>query len=274
LGDTGFVDAETYTGNGAMSVISNGVGLATRSGGSSSGTITIPAVSSVSQVGAAYLYWMTIGGPDDQVVFRGKTITGSLIGASRNTCWPWLNPVAPNRVYRAKLASAEVVGTGAYPISGVGGTYGVDGQGASLVVVVNPQYLEYNTQRVIRLRHGAMTVDANATPMSHTFANLSVPKQPLSAELHVGMGDTEFNLWEDSMYFNGSPITSAAAFSGSDGPQWDAVKIPIPVTLLPAGTTSATNGIGLGTYSNGDCMAWAYSALSYKYKLDPPVFSH
>jgi hypothetical protein len=265
IADTGFKDAETFTGQGTMNITSNGVGLATRSGGTPTGTIAISGIPSGSSIVAAYLYWMTLGGPDDTVTFQGVARTGTLIGASQNSCWPVVNPLGPNRVYRASLPASAVPGNGTYTITGVGGTNFIDAQGASLVVVYAPPFIEIaGTSRVIKIRHGAMTLNTVASPMSHTFAGLSVPKTPTSVQLHVGMGDTEGSLGENSMMLGSSVVTPANYFTGSDGPQWDDVTIAVPTSVLPAGTTSISNSIGLPSYG-GDCMAWAYSALSYKW---------
>jgi hypothetical protein len=65
----------------------------------------------------------------------------------------------------------------------------------------------------------------------------------------------------------GSPITSKGAFGGSNGPQWDALRIGVPASLLPAGTTSAANSLSLVPNVTGDCLAWAYSALSYQWAV-------
>ena len=147
----------------------------------------------------------------------------------------------------------------------------MDGQGASLVVIYNPPFLEWPpTARIIRLRHGAMTLNSVGPAMSHTFSGLSVPKTPLSAELHVGIGDGELS-WEDSMRLAGVPITGQGFFSGANGPQWDDATIGVPASLLPAGTTSVTNSISLLQNSAPDCLAWAYSALSYKWQTSAPI---
>ena len=137
VADTGFVDANTYTGSGDWGLVSNGVGLATRTSGSSgplSGPITISGIPSGSVIVAAYLYWMTLGGPDPSVDLNGPR-TGTLVGASQNTCWPGVNQLGPNRVYRAALPTGVVTGNGTYTVGGVGGSNGIDAQGASIVVV-------------------------------------------------------------------------------------------------------------------------------------------
>ena len=54
------------------------------------GTITLnglPTVPNGAIVQHAALYWMTIGGPDDTAVFNGVSRTGTLVGASKDTCW-------------------------------------------------------------------------------------------------------------------------------------------------------------------------------------------
>jgi subtilisin family serine protease len=267
ISDTGFVDAEKFTGAGTMGVISNGIGLGTRMGGPFSGSINISGVPGGSKIVAAYLYWMTLGGPNDTIKFQGQSIKGTLIGASQNACWPSVNPMGPNRVYRASLPASLAPGNGSYTVSGVGGSYNIDGQGASLVVIYAPPYLEIpSTSRAIVIRHGAMTLNAVGQTMSQTFSGLSVPKNPSFVELHIGMGNGNTGGYEDSMLFAGSPITSKGAFEGFNGPGWDAPRIAVPVSLLPAGTTSASNSLSLVPHTAGQCLAWAYSALSYKWQ--------
>ncbi|HET9444401.1 MAG TPA: S8 family serine peptidase [Acidimicrobiales bacterium] len=257
LADTGFKSGGSFAYTGG-DVASNGVGLATRAGGPASGSISISTIPAGSSVKAAYLYWMTLGGPDSTAVFKGVSRTGTLIGASRNTCWPGVNQGGPNRVYRASIPVAEVPGNGAYSVSGVGGAGGTDGQGASLVVVyADPA--NANAGRVY-IRHGAMSAVASGTSMSHTFTGLSVPSNPVQVRLHAGLADGQAGATEGSLLFNGTAVTAADAYDSTDGLLWDDDRLFVSTTQLPAGTTSRTNSITVGS----DCLAWAYSALAYR----------
>ena len=256
--DTGFVSGGAFKYLGG-SVASNGVGLATRAGGPSSGTITISGIPSTGVVRKAFLYWMTIGGPAPVAYFKGTILTGALVGASRDTCWN-VQQYGPNRVYRADVTSL-VAGNGSYPVSGVGGGL-VDGQGASLVVVYSSASFAVGR---IYLRHGALTVNTDGATMSHTFKGLSVPSTPTQVRLHVGIADGG-GFYEQGMQLQGIAVTNPNFFSGKDGKMWDDDRITVSPALLPSGTTSRTNSLTSG--APGDCLAWAYSALAYQY---PPL---
>jgi hypothetical protein len=182
------------------------------------------------------------------------------VGAGLDTGWN-INQFGPNRVYRATVPVENIVaGDATYAVSGVGNRInGADGQGASLVVI----YSRAGTGQTgkIFLRHGGLTVRAGQK-MSHSFAGLTVPTTPSQVSLHVGMGDgTTTAGGEDPMRFQGTPITEANFFFGEDGPMWDAVRIPISTTLLPAGTTSRTNSI----QTVDDSLAWGYAILAYQH---------
>jgi subtilisin len=256
LRDTGFRNAGRFTYRGG-GVASNGIGLATRAGGPSSGTITLSDIPSGARVRKAYLYWMTIGGPDPWITYFGIPIRGKLLGASEDTCWD-VNQSGPNRVYRAALPTWAVPGNFSYPIGGVGGSNGVEGQGASLVVVYSQAGSPLNGR--IHLRHGAMTVNDVGETMEHTFTGLSVPVAPTTAQLHVGVGDGQ-NFPDAPMQLAGAAVTGPDVFSGSDQPMWDDLDVTLPTNLLPVGTRERTNTI---TAAN-DCLAWAYAALGYQY---------
>ena len=119
LRDTGFKAGAGFILEGG-DIASNGVGLATRAGAPASGTITISGIPAGAVVQHSALYWMTIGGPDASAVFQGVSRTGTLVGASRDSCWN-VNQLGPNRVYRHVFPTGVVTGNGSYTISGVGG---------------------------------------------------------------------------------------------------------------------------------------------------------
>jgi hypothetical protein len=257
LRDTGFRDAGRFAYRGG-GVASNGIGLARRAGGPSSGWIRLGGIPSGARVQHAYLYWMTIGGPDDLVFYMGIPIRGTLVGASRDTCWN-LNQYGPNRLYRATLPAWAAPRNGSYLVGGVGGGQGGDGQGASLVVVYG-QARSPLTGRVY-LRHGAMTVAEFGETMQHAFGGLTVPASRTNARLHVGVGDGQ--AFSDApMRFAGVPVTGPDAFPGSDRQLWDDLRVAVPSALLPAGTTGRSNAIT----AEEDCLAWGYAALTYQYR--------
>ncbi len=262
VGDTGFVEAESYAGGAQLGLVSNGVGLATRAGGPASGPITISGIPSGSTIQAAFLYWMTIGGPDPSVILQGVVRTGTLVGASRNTCWFTVNQQGPNRVYRAAVPASSVPGNGSYTVSGVGGFDGIDGQGASLLVVYKGPVVDPRT-KVIRLRHGSMTVNSPYEYMGHSFQNLSVPANPDMVQLNVGVGDGGPDP-EGPLWLTANTVTSPNAFSGSDGPSWDDLTIAAPANSLQAGSVVTSNWLTASSYQFADCLAWAYAALSYR----------
>ncbi len=257
LRDTGFRPGAGFILQGG-DIASNGVGLATRAGGPASGTINITGIPAGATVQHAALYWMTIGGPDSSAVFQGVSRSGTLVGASKDSCWN-VNQFGPNRVYRHVLPLGVVTGNGAYTISGVGGSGGVDGQGASLVVLYrNPASTK--TGRLI-IRHGAITGATSGQVMSNTFTGLTVPANPSLVRLHAGMADGQPAPTEGAMLFNGAAISPVNFYNGTDGLLWDDDRMAVPTAQLPAGTTTRTNTITTGS----DCLAWAYSALAYQH---------
>jgi subtilisin family serine protease len=255
--DTGFKAGASFILPGG-DIASNGVGLATRAGGPASGTITISGIPAGAIVQHAALYWMTIGGPDPVAVFNGVSRSGTLVGASRDSCWN-VNQLGPNRVYRHVFPLGQVTGNGNYTVSGVGGLAGADGQGASLVIL----YRNPASTKVGRLiiRHGAMTGNGTTPTMSHTFTGLTVPSGPSQVRYHAGLADGQVGATEGAMLFNGAAISPVNFYDGSDGALWDDDRRPLSVLTLPAGTTSRTNSITVGS----DCLAWAYAALGYQH---------
>ncbi len=198
---------------------------------------------------------MTIGGPDSQALFNGVNRAGTLVGASKDSCWN-INQLGPNRVYRHVFPTGVITGNGTFTVGGVGGIGGADGQGASLVLIYRTNSPLARTGH-ITIRHGAVT--GIGTTMSNVFTNLSVPVQPLFASLNAAVADGQAPFTEGPMTVQGQPVSPANAYDGSDGPLWDDDRFSVPNTLFPAGTTSRTNTLASGN----DCLAWAYSALSY-----------
>jgi subtilisin len=254
ISDTGLRAGAQFTVDGG-GVTSQGVSLATRAGAPGTGTITINGLPNGAIVQHAALYWMTIGGPDTTASFNGVLRPGTLVGASKDSCWN-INQLGPNRVYRHVFPAGAITGNGTFTVGGVGGIGGADGQGASLVLVFrNPGPLARTTQ--VTIRHGAITGAGTTPAMSTVFTNLNVPVQPLFASLNAAVADGQAAT-EGPMTFQGQPISAANIYDGSDGPLWDDDRFNVPNTLLPAGTTTRSNSLTAGN----DCLAWAYSALS------------
>lgn len=272
LRHTGFKPTQFFGALTGGGVASNGVGLARRTTSTPNPT-TSPVTRSLNLSGIpagavvhdAYLFWQSVGGPDATIIFKGVARTGTLVGGSgQYNCW---NPSNANdggtgfggafRTYRFRVPTAEIPGNGTYTVGGVGNTTGIDGQGASLVVIYRiPSSAQ--TGRVA-LRYGAMTAQPGGAAMSHTFTGLNVPTAPTIRELHVGIGDGQtFN--DPAMLFAGSVITPANFWSGSDLNYWDDDTIALAASLLPAGTTTRTNSQG----ATAECLTWSYAALTYR----------
>ncbi len=257
LRDTGLKPGASFILQGG-GIASNGVSLATRAGAPATGTINLTGIPAGAVVQHAALYWMTIGGPDSSAVFNGVSRTGTLVGASRDSCWN-INQLGANRVYRHVFPLGVVTGNGLYTVGGVGGFSGIDGQGASLVVLYRvPGSLK--TGRLI-IRHGAISGISNGEVMSNTFTGLTVPSPASTVRLHAGMADGQAGATEGSMLFNGAAISPVNFYNGTDGLLWDDDRMAVPTAQLPAGTTTRTNTITTGS----DCLAWAYSALAYQH---------
>ncbi len=256
LADTGFRFYAAFSPTAGLDVASNGIGLATRTGGPASGTIAISGIPAGSSVVLARLVWMTIGGPDASVVFKGTATGGTLIGASRDTAWN-INQGNPNRTYYRDIAASVVPGNGNYSISGVGGVGGADGQGAWLLVYyTNPAVSQVGR---VYTKLGALGMCTFGGTMTHSFSGISVPSAPSKVRLHVGMADGQ-DFTEDPMKLGATAVTGADAFYGGLGTFADAYSLYLSPVHLPAGTTSISNSLKIGT----DCLAWPYSVLTYR----------
>ena len=154
IADTGMRPGAQFQLQGG-GVTSNGVSLATRAGAPSTGTITINGLPNGAIVQHAALYWMTIGGPDSQALFNGVNRAGTLVGASKDSCWN-INQLGPNRVYRHVFPTGVITGNGTFTVGGVGGIGGADGQGASLVLIYRTNSPLARTGHIM-ISHGAVT---------------------------------------------------------------------------------------------------------------------
>jgi subtilisin len=256
LSDLGIFPFRVYdfpaeTGGG---VASNGIGLAGRAGGKSSGNIVINKVPTGAVPVEAWLYWQTYGGADSTVLFNGVSRVGTLVGISRDPCWT-PNQSQPIRTYRAFVGA---LGNGTYPISGVGAV-AAQGQGASLVAVYRGP--AGSDRARISLSNGARTISNVNTVATAYLSTPAIPPLPLWAYVNVGIGDGQ-GLADNPLTFEGSAITLPNSFNGSDGPMWDDRRYPVPVSLLAPGAT-------LRIMSNAvaeDCLTWPYATLTYEFQ--------
>jgi subtilisin len=269
LGHTGFRIDNKFGPTVGLGIASDGVGLARRTNSNQNPTtppvnanFSLTGIPSGGRVLQAYVVYQTLGAPDPTFTFQGVNRTGQLVGGSGQfNCWSTNNGGA-FRTYRFVVPSGVVTGNGTYSIGGVGGTNSAvlgrsDGQGASLVVVYDRPSAARSGRAY--LRWGGLTARPGAAAASHTFTGLNVPAGPVNRGLHVGLGDGEA-FGDPAMQFNGTAITAANFWSGTEGTYWDDARISVPAGLLPAGTTSRTNSQG----ATGECLTWAYAALTYQ----------
>jgi subtilisin len=248
IADTGLRGAISVSGTG-LDMASDGIGMAHRVGAPAAGTVTIGGIPAGATVVASRLIWTTIGGPDPLVVFRGLPVTGTLIGASRDTCWN-ISQLQPNRTYVAPVA---VPGNGTYAIGGVGGVGTADGQGASLVVIYRKASGKVGR---VYLRYGASSSVAGSIAGTTLFTNGNGVHVRRPA-VHVGVGDGQ-SATEDPLLFNGTAITSPDFFSGVNGTLWDDARIPMSTSLIGPGLAAKSIGVkGLG-----DCLVMSYAGVS------------
>lgn len=253
--DTPFVTAYSALVQGG-GVTSQGVGLARRVGASSSEVIALTGVPTSAAVVRAFLIWTTIGSADPTALFNGGTVTGALVGISHDTCWG----IGPNRVYRADVTTL-VPGNGNYRVSGVADTGTGDGQGASLVVVFG-QVTASTVARVV-LRNGARSFTVTGASRSVPLRDES-SSTPQSAALHLGVGDGQ-EFGEEPIEVQGEPVTEASLLSGTDGPLWDDVTVPLPVDLV-----AASKVVNVRLTIRDDWLVWSYAAVTERFPLPQP----
>jgi hypothetical protein len=70
----------------------------------------------------AYLYWMTLGGPDERTHLDGRDYIGTLQGAA--AACEHSNHGEPARTYRAAISVSAVPGDGDYVVSAIKGSNG------------------------------------------------------------------------------------------------------------------------------------------------------
>jgi len=268
LQQTNFRITDRFGPAAGLGLASDGVGLARRTPANQNpttpavnGTFQLTGVPAGARILRSYVVYQTVGAPDASFNFRGVSRSATLIGGSAQYgCWN-TNSDGAIRTYRYVVPPGEVTGNGSYSIGGVGATSNAitgrpDGQGASLVVVFDKPGDARQGRAV--LRWGAMLAQPSSL-MNHSFTGLSVPTTPVAPALHVGIGDGQAAS-DPAMFFNGSAVTAPSIWSGREGAYWDDDRIALPVSSLPAGTTSRTNS----QRTTDDCLTWAYAALTYK----------
>jgi subtilisin len=248
LAGTGLRVGISTTATGA-DMVSGGVGLR----GTYAGSITQSGIPAGATPLSTKVIWTTLGGPDDAIVFDGVARTGSLAGASKDSCWN-INQLGPNRTYYATLPVA--LGNGTYTISGVGSAGVAEAQGASLQTTYRKA-----TGGVGRIyqRIGAATSIGNATKATVTTEGSGIHLR--SPAVHVAVGDGQGFTDEPLQY--GTPavaITSPDIFGGWAGRYWDDYRVPISPGLIPAGALETD--IGLKGVS--DCLVLSAAAVSYE----------
>jgi subtilisin family serine protease len=251
LADSGLRGVLTASAPG-LDLTSDGVGMAHRSGAPAAASFTISGIPAGATVQFARLVWTTIGGPDPSVVFRGANVNGGLLAASADTCWN-LNNLQPNRTYYAAVA---VPGNGSYPLSGVGGVNGSDGQGASLIVAYRSAA---GANGRVYARFGASSASANGAVVGTTLTTSGNGVHLRRPALHVGVGDGQATP-EGPLMFGGSAVTGPSFFSGTQGAHWDDDRIPLSASLIPAGAVARP----VSVTSGGDCVVMSYAAATWQ----------
>ena len=235
------------------------------------GTINVTGVPIGATVHAAYLYWNILGDVEGAAfkngVFRGTSLTGTLVGSGPGPCWP---DAANGYAYRANVTGL-VSGNGAYALRGFASarTDGADpwtttsnpplAEGASLVVVYRKA--SYPLTRVI-LASGYQMVSGGAASMTIPYGFAA--SNPVGWVRTTWIGGDGQNSAEPSSTFNGVAVP-AVGWDGNDGPfpkysngnLWDTTTIGVGRFVRP-GQTFATVGVSGGP----DCLTWVGQVLS------------
>jgi subtilisin family serine protease len=251
-----------------LGIASRGIGLARRTNPQPnpttpplSGVINLTTIPPGGRVRQAFVVYQVLGAPDPNFTFAGAARTAQLVGGSGQfTCWGTNNGGA-YRTYRFN-AKPFVSGNGSFPIGGIGGANSAiagrsDGQGASLVVIYDVPGSPDVGRAVINW--GSMTVRPGGPAMTHTFTGLVVPAGVFTRSLHLGVGDGE-TFADPAMRLNGSAITPASFWNGSDGEYWDNDRRNISAAQLPIGTVTRTISQG----ATGECLTMSYAGLTYQ----------
>jgi hypothetical protein len=245
LADTGLRSSSTFTGAG-LDVASGGVGLRA----SGAGSITISGIPAGSTLVSTRLIWTTLGGPDDSVVFTGVPVIGTLLGASRDTCWN-VNQLGPNRTYYRAMG---LRGNGTYSISGVGGVGGALAQGASLVTVYRKP--SGGVGRVQQRIGASSAINGGTASASLTTTGNGTHVRPPA--VHVSVGDGSGG--QNPLTYHGTAVTPSNFFTSKRGSYWDDERVTLPDSLVPAGTLTRT----LALTAPSDCVVMTHASISHE----------
>jgi hypothetical protein len=247
-------------------IVAEGVGLA--SGQPATININVPTGATVQQV---LLYWEGRGGfGDNTIVVNGNDIGGMLIGGPTATS-------SPSRSYRADITGLGLVraGTNTLTVSGLDFGSGGRPDGAGVLVILDTGAA---TAAVISIKDGDdfafidLTGDQKTTkPVTFTFAPDNVARQ---ADLVLFVGDAVASRPDIiEITINGVTQRLVDQLRSSDGPEWDALTLNVPI---PAGAASATvqllsqKDATSVLSSKPDSLAWVAAALSVNPKSQLP----
>jgi hypothetical protein len=211
-------------------------------------SIVLDGIPAGSTIEHADLYYVTIGGADATIAMQGMELMPTLIGQAGDTCW---SRPAGNFAYRADVTSL-VPGNGTYVLTGFpSNASGLDGQGASLVVVYrNPA----DTRKNLVVLGENIATTASAAGITNTLSGFTVPSSfgPAYSVNLVGDGQP----FPDRLAFNAIDIGAEDAFHGADGKYWDSHRFDVARFINPGDTTFITKVSG-----TGDCLVWVANAL-------------
>ncbi len=241
-------------------VATTGVGLSGRYDGirNMSGTLILTGIPAGANVERAWLYWSTWLAPDDDPVFAGQALIGTLIGVSADTGW---TAGANLYAFRADVTAA-VRQNGTYLIEGLQSSpLNGDANGAGLLVVYSDPAA--STSATIVVSDGARTWCGLAA-FTETFTGLAFPEAPSAVTfgLHVADGQdgtAMFPLTDSALDFGAQ--TFRATFNAADGGMWDRDTFDV-LSEFSATTTTAS-----WTYQNDglDCVQFVSSWLDVRW---------
>ena len=230
--DAEAIEAASVTPAAALSGGIDHVAAGTGTRNSGHGTICIRGVPSSPVVIFAYLYWGTIyASPapfSATAVFRGTSVTGSLIGTSTQPCW---NSSGVFAVYRANVKSLILAGVnGDYKVTGLASAVTNNSnpwstlsntlplsEGASLVVLYSHSSVPSSSQ--FYLYHGphftssTLTITTNFSPPIPSHSILKHTR--IGADGQIGTGIKPISAATDEKTYIGPTTASLVLIRGS-----------------------------------------------------------
>ncbi len=243
------------------------------------GNIKITGIPAGAKVQAAYLLWSTLGGatPASNLKkgkFRGKSITGALVGSGDSPCWPTAQQGYSYRANVTKWVKTKKNAT--YALSGFASgvrdasdpfnTTAVPplAEGASLVVVYSKS--SYPTTRIVLANGYGMVSGGSVGPasMSMTLPFGFAATTPVGEVTTTFIGGDGQLAEEPASTVNGVPV-AGVDWDGNDGPNpkysqgnlWDTQTAAL-VDVVKPGQTSANITVNGGP----DCLVWTGQAFS------------